>query len=90
MTIRITQGEDIRNGRMILKLEGIVDQGAGDLLEKMCSKISARPESGIVINLSGVTFVDEAGAAALCRLKKTPGIAIDGCHLFTERMLERQ
>jgi anti-anti-sigma regulatory factor len=43
---------------------------------------------GVVIDLTEVTFLNEAGAVVLRRLRRHPSVSLVGCQLFTRQMIE--
>ena len=76
MVLRITRDDEPVSG-VTLKLDGrLTDPWAG-LLEQECSRAlrSTRP---VIIDLSGVAFVDRAGLDTLSRLDRE-GVSIRGC-----------
>ena len=40
------------------------------------------------IDLTAVTFIDEAAAAVVRRLSQSPSVSLTGCELFTQQMIE--
>jgi anti-anti-sigma regulatory factor len=89
MDIRISQSEDKDSGRIILRVEGRLTQGAAELLEGVCTRYLHRSQTSIVIHVDGINFIGEEGAKALCRLKHLPRVQFEGCSLFTERVVEQ-
>jgi anti-anti-sigma regulatory factor len=87
MNIRISQSEDSATGKTILGVEGALTAETARLLDDICAKLLKRPGAKIIINVSAVSFINEDGAAVLCHLKQQ-GISLDGCELFTQRVIE--
>jgi anti-anti-sigma regulatory factor len=87
MTTRITRIEGERASEMILKLEGAVTVADARLLEEICDDLRGELGYAITIDMSGVNFVGSQGAEILCRLKATPGLTIEGAHLFVEQII---
>lgn len=88
MTVRITQIEDKPSGKVVLRVEGALAEEAAALVERMCDTMLEREESKVVVDLSDVSFVNEAGAMIMRRLKKHGRVEFEGCKLFTERLIE--
>ena len=82
MTTRITQinEEDDRNA--ILRVEGALTIEEARVLEKVCQDLRDRDRCGVRINLAGLSFLDDESASLLCRLKRLPGVEVEGAHLF--------
>ena len=89
MSIRISQSEDKDSGRIILRVEGRLTQDAADLLEGICTRHLQRSQASIVINVDGINFIGEDGAKVLCHLKHLPQVQLEGCSLYTERVVEQ-
>jgi anti-anti-sigma regulatory factor len=88
MSIRISQSEDAATGKTVLQVEGAITTDTAELLDGVCARLLSHPAAGIVINLSGISFINEDGAIILRRLKQQPGITFEGCQLFTKRVIE--
>lgn len=88
MSIRISQAEDAATGKTILNVEGAITTDTAELLDGICARLLSQPTAGIVINLSGISFINEDGAIILRRLKQQPEITFTGCQLFTKRVIE--
>jgi anti-anti-sigma regulatory factor len=87
MSIRISQSEDAATGKTTLRVEGSLTADAAGLLDDICATLLEKPGAKIIINVSAVSFINEDGAAVLRRLKGK-GISLDGCELFTRRVIE--
>ncbi|MFN7948811.1 MAG: hypothetical protein U0Z53_25890 [Blastocatellia bacterium] len=88
MNIRITEteGGDSYSLKTFL-VEGSLDFSAAQLLVSVCEQ--AALQSGQVnIDLSGVVWLDEAGAAVLRSLARQPQFTLNGESLFTRALLE--
>lgn len=88
MSFRISQTEEESTGNTILLLSGSITHETADLLETVCRELLERQNSGIIINLSDVTFVSDYGAKTLCTLKRTQRISLAGLELFTQQVIE--
>jgi anti-anti-sigma regulatory factor len=89
MAYRITQSEDAQNGKMILLLEGSFEGEGGQKIEQVCQEALKRFGNNIIIDVSGVTFLDESSSNVLCRLRNHQGLSIVGCHLFTKKCIDQ-
>jgi anti-anti-sigma regulatory factor len=89
MAYRITQSEDTQSGKLILLLEGSFDAEGGQKIEQICEDAMKKFGKNIMIDVSGVTFLDEASSAVICRLKNQEGLSLIGCHLFTKKVIEQ-
>lgn len=72
----------------MLRVEGTLTLEYAQLLEGMSREVRERLGRAVIVDLAGVTFLDEASAALLRRLKQQPGIALAGCQLYTRQMIE--
>jgi len=72
----------------VLRVEGTLTLEYAQLLEGMSREVRERLGRAVIVDLAGVTFLDEASAALLRRLKQQPGIALAGCQLYTRQMIE--
>jgi len=88
MSIRISQSEEAATGKTVLHVEGAITTDSAELLDGICARLLSHPTAGIVVNLSGVSFINEDGAIILRRLKQQPEITFEGCQLFTKRLIE--
>jgi len=88
MAVRISQAEDSGSGSFVLRVEGTLTIEYAQLLEGMSREVRERLGGAVIVDLAGVTFLDEASAALLRRLKQQPGIALAGCQLYTRQMIE--
>lgn len=90
LSLRITQQDDHENGQTILRVEGSLRLAEAVMLEKLCYDLRQEQLRGLVIDLAGVTFLDDESARVLRRLKSQPGITFAGLQLFTRLMIEQQ
>ena len=88
MTTRITQIEDQPRNGVRLKLEGSMSSADAKLLEQICNDLKTDLGASICIDLAGVSFLDSLSASVLSRLKATPGIELEGAHLFVQQRIE--
>ncbi|MCU1266495.1 MAG: hypothetical protein JWM21_2813 [Acidobacteria bacterium] len=85
MTLRISQIVEPDKNRATLRLEGTMSADWISLLERYCDDLGGRP---ITLDLEGLTFLDEESGAAIRRLRKTLGVTLIGCCLFTNEVIE--
>jgi anti-anti-sigma regulatory factor len=88
MTIRITQEMDMKKGSATLHLEGSLCADDALMIEHYCEEISGQSISDITLDLEGLTFLDSESGAALRRLRRTRGVMLIGCRLFTHEVIE--
>jgi len=86
MTVRITE-QDEPSGHVI-RLEGSLCGEDARLVERLCAEAASRPDPRVVVDLNGVTFLDQASAAVLRRLRADEGVTFRGCCLFNERAID--
>lgn len=84
--MRISQAEDYESGSVILYVEGSLIAEDVQLLENTCHELKDRK---VIIDLAGVSFLDEASAALLRQLKQQAGVVYTGCQLYTRQMIEQ-
>jgi anti-anti-sigma regulatory factor len=88
MAVRISQIDKPEANRTILRLQGAFTQEGADWLERKCSYLLHGAGRDVVIDLTEVTFLDEAGAVVLRRLRQYPSVSLVGCQLFTRQMIK--
>ena len=88
MTTRITRIESERASEMVLKLEGVLTVADAKLLEEICDDLRRELDYAIRIDMSGVNFLGSQSAEIIRRLRTTPGLSIEGAHLFVQQILE--
>ena len=89
MAYRITQSEDVESGKLVLRLEGSFNSEGGQKIEQICNDAQKKFGKNIMIDVSGITFLDESSSAILCRLKNQQGLSLIGCHLFTKKVIDQ-
>lgn len=87
MTYRITQTE--QEGQLVLRLEGSFCGEGGRKLEEICDDAQPRYGNNILIDVQGVTYLDECSSQVFCRLKNQRGITLVGCNLFTKKVIDQ-
>ncbi len=85
MRIRITRLEG--EAETTFLVEGSLDLGAAQLLADVCGQAALQTEQ-VRIDLSGVIYLDGAGAAVLCRLRRDSKLTLTGDSLHTRLLLE--
>jgi anti-anti-sigma regulatory factor len=88
MAVRISRTDAPEANRTILRVQGSLTREGTDWLERKCSCLLRGASRGVVIDLTEVTFLDEAGAVVLRRLRQHPSVSLVGCQLFTQQMIE--
>jgi anti-anti-sigma regulatory factor len=86
MTARITE-QDEPSGHVI-RLEGSLSGEDARLVERLCAEAASRPDPRVVVDLNGVTFLDDESAAVLRRLRGSGGVTFRGCCLFNQRVID--
>ena len=81
-----TKNSDLK-GR-VFKVEGALHLRDAQLLERICRHVAAQTRRPVLIDLNDVCFVDDAGAAVLCRMKRDCVASIEGLTLFTRKVVE--
>lgn len=74
--------------RTILRVQGALTRKGAQWLEQQCTCWLAGAARCLVIDLTEVTYLDEAGAVVLRRLRQHPAVSLVGCQLFTRQMIE--
>jgi anti-anti-sigma regulatory factor len=89
MTLRISQFEDQETGIPVLKIEGALTVSQIDLLEQAYREIRTEKPEKLILDVSGLTFVDFESADVIRRIIKNAEIVLRGCGLFTSEVIER-
>lgn len=87
MTVRITQIEDEDRERAVLQVEGKLHGCDAEILEQAFDELQSRNRSIIDVDITGISFIDGDGAAALKRIKAR-GAALTGLDFFIEKVIE--
>jgi anti-anti-sigma regulatory factor len=88
MAVRISRTDAPEVNRTLLRVQGSLTQEGADWLERKCLCLLHGAGHSVVIDLAEVTFMDEAGAVVLRRLRRHPSVSLVGCQLFTRQMIE--
>jgi anti-anti-sigma regulatory factor len=88
MAVRISRTDEPEANRTILWVQGSLRREGAQLLEQQCTCWLAGAGRGVVIDLTEVTFLDDAGAVVLRRLRRHPSVSLVGCQLYTRQMIE--
>lgn len=88
MAVRISRTDAPEANRTILQVQGSLTRDGAQWLERQCARWLSGAGRRIVIDLTEVTFLDEAGAVVLRRLRQHPAVSLVGCQLFTRQMIE--
>jgi anti-anti-sigma regulatory factor len=88
MVVRISRMEDSETHRLLLRVEGALTHEGAQLLAQQCVPCIHDAEWGVEIDLTAVTFIDEAAAAVVRRLSQSPSVSLTGCQLFTQQLME--
>lgn len=65
--LSIQRGDDA--GRLLVALSGELDAGSAPQLERFLSDLEAESHAGVILDLSGLSFVDSAGITVLVKAK---------------------
>jgi hypothetical protein len=87
MVVRISRTEEAETHRLLLRIEGALTREGTQLLAQQCVPCIYDTEWDVEIDLTGVTFIDEAAAAVVRRLSQSPAVSLTGCELFTQQMI---
>jgi hypothetical protein len=87
MVVRISRMEEAETHRLLLRVEGALTHEGAPLLAQQCVPCIHDAEWDVEIDLTAVTFIDEA-AAVVRRLSQSPSVSLTGCELFTQQMIE--
>ena len=87
MTIRITELEGEAHRPKTLLIEGSLDFGGAQLLANLCERAAQQTEQ-VIIDLSGIHYLDEASADVLRALRLQPKFTLSGATLFTRALLD--
>jgi anti-anti-sigma regulatory factor len=88
MAVRISRTDEPKANRTILWVQGSLTREGAHWLERKCSCLLHRAGREVVIDLTEVTFLNEAGAVVLRSLRRHPSVSLVGCQLFTRQMIE--
>jgi anti-anti-sigma regulatory factor len=89
MTLRISQFDDEETGIPVLKIEGALTVSQIDLLEQAYREIRTKKPEKLILDVTGLTFVDFESADVIRRIKKKAEVVLRGCGLFTSEVIER-
>ena len=89
MTTRITQIEEQGERDATLKVEGSLTLEDARILEEVCEHLRGGNGRVVRIDLAGLSFLDDESATLLRRLKRQPGILLEGAHLFVREVIEQ-
>jgi anti-anti-sigma factor len=88
MTVRISQVNGSEEGTAVLRVEGALDLSGVELLKLACADLRKESGAQIVLDVSGVTFIDCESAHVLRSMKERGEFVLRGCRLFTHEVLE--
>lgn len=88
MAVRISRTDEPEANRTTLRVQGSLTREGADWLARKCACLLHGAGRGVVIDLTEVTFLDEAGAVVLRRLRQHPAVSLVGCQLYTRQMIE--
>jgi anti-anti-sigma factor len=88
MPTRITQIQNVKDERTLLKVEGTLNLEDAELLEKICREIAEQSRRLVTLDLAELSFLDSDSASVLCRLKREQGVSLEGLHLFIGKVME--
>jgi anti-anti-sigma factor len=89
MTTRITSLEGRDAGeRALIRVEGTLSLSDAELLEQVCAELRARSGSGVVVDLTDISFLDSESASVLARLRREQEVTLEGVHFFVQQVIE--
>jgi anti-anti-sigma regulatory factor len=88
MTIRISQVSGSEEGTSVLRVEGALDLSGVELLKLACADLRKESGAQIVLDVSGVTFINSESAHVLRNMRERGEFVLRGCRLFTHEVLE--
>jgi anti-anti-sigma regulatory factor len=88
MAVRISRTDEPEANCTILRVQGSLRREGAQWLEQQCTCWLAGAGRRLVIDLTEVTFLDDAGAVVLRRLRRHPSVSLVGCQLYTRQMIE--
>ena len=89
MTTRITQMEGrVAGGKALLRVEGTLGLADAELLEQVCTDLKEQTGASVTLDLTDISFLDQAGAEVLARLRHEQEVSLQGLHLFDRQVME--
>lgn len=89
MTTRITQLEGrVAGGRALLRVEGSLSLADAELLEQVCSDLKAQTGASVTVDLAEISFLDNASASVLARLRREQEVNLEGAHFYIQQVIE--
>lgn len=89
MTTRITQMEGrVAGGKALLRVEGTLGREDAELLEQVCTDLKAQTGASVTVDLTDISYLDQAGASVLARLRREHEVSIEGLHLYMLQVIE--
>jgi anti-anti-sigma regulatory factor len=88
MTVRISQISGSEEGLTELRVEGALDLSGVELLKLACADLRKESKAPIVLDVSGITFIDGESAHVLRNMRERGEFVFRGCRLFTQEVLE--
>lgn len=88
MPTHITEIEDTRRGRIVLRVEGSLTFEDAVLLEKIAVGIHNKTRKNITLDLADLTFLDSESAPVLKRLEREHNFEIEGLMVFLQKIVE--
>lgn len=79
---------NIESVSTVFKVEGTLYLKDAELLEKICRDVGNQTKRPVTLQLAGLSYLDSASAAVLCRMKRQQGVRLEGLHLFIEKVVE--
>lgn len=87
MTVRITQIDNEKQRRTILRVEGKLHQSDAEIVEQVFEDYRKRSGWKIEIDLTAISFLNSDGAAFLKRIEKR-GAILTGLDFFIRQVIE--
>ena len=88
MSIRISISDETENSNVTVRVAGMLDREAAQLLKKTCiALLNSNNVGHLNIDLEELSFLGEDAARLLCELKKEPRLRLENAGFLTSAML---
>jgi len=88
MPTRITQVDAPGDAATRLKVEGSLYLADAELLERVCRDLRRETGRAVTLDLADISFLDSDSAEVLARMRREPGVRLEGLHLFVQKVIE--
>ncbi len=88
MATNITEIEDLERGKVVLRVEGSLEEADAKLLEKIALDLREHKGKNLTIDLADIHFMDSDSAPIVRRLETEHGFEIEGLQIFLQNIVE--